>query len=163
MWRDCELRPGPDRVRVSVSDTGFGLSQEQLDQLFQPFNRLGQDAGAEEGTGIGLVVAKRLTELMGGAIGVEISIGKGSVFWIELSAAPTPEVAEMVDAPLGIQTMPATKNYSAGAPVHTLLYVEDNPANQPILAHRSVIHRRDVLLRRPQGIQMRAKPKTDHD
>ena len=55
----------PGRIRVSIRDTGAGLHPEQLAQLFQPFNRLGQEAGGEEGTGIGLVVAKRLVELMG--------------------------------------------------------------------------------------------------
>ncbi|MDO8311760.1 MAG: hybrid sensor histidine kinase/response regulator, partial [Sideroxyarcus sp.] len=61
----------PGRIRTSIKDSGMGLSAEQLAQLFQPFNRLGQEAGGEEGTGIGLVVAKRLVELMGGSIGVE--------------------------------------------------------------------------------------------
>jgi PAS domain S-box-containing protein len=59
------------RIRISIMDTGAGLSQSQIDQLFQSFNRLGQEAGNVEGTGIGLVVAKRLVELMGGEIGVE--------------------------------------------------------------------------------------------
>ncbi|MDD5708493.1 MAG: hybrid sensor histidine kinase/response regulator, partial [Kiritimatiellae bacterium] len=71
----------PGRIRVSVRDTGTGLSPEQLAQLFQSFNRLGQEAGGEEGTGIGLVVTKRLVELMGGVIGVESSVGVGSLFW----------------------------------------------------------------------------------
>ncbi|GAB3627997.1 hypothetical protein GCM10027419_28480 [Pandoraea terrae] len=114
----------PDRVRVSVSDTGPGLSPDQLAQLFQPFNRLGQDAGAEEGTGIGLVVAKRLTELMGGTIGVESTVGKGSVFWIELDTAPAPEIAAMVDA----QLTPSAEGVTKSGAV-TVLYVEDNPAN----------------------------------
>src|SRR5665811_2326224 len=74
----------PGRIHVSIRDTGAGLSQEQIAQLFQPFNRLGQEAGGEEGTGIGLVVAKRLVELMGGAIGVESTVGVGRVFWFEL-------------------------------------------------------------------------------
>ncbi len=60
----------PGLIRISIRDTGAGLAPEQLAQLFQPFNRLGQEAGAEEGTGIGLVVTKRLVELMGGTIGV---------------------------------------------------------------------------------------------
>ena len=72
------------RIRVSIADTGAGLHPEQVTQLFQPFNRLGQEAGGEEGTGIGLVVAKRLVELMGGVIGVESTVGLGSVFWFEL-------------------------------------------------------------------------------
>ena len=83
----------PGRVRISVTDTGAGLPPEQLAQLFQPFNRLGQEAGAEEGTGIGLVVTKRLVELMGGAIGVESTVGMGSVFWIELSLTAAPQLA----------------------------------------------------------------------
>ncbi len=72
------------RVRISFRDTGRGLSGDQLAQLFEPFNRLGQESGAEQGTGIGLVVSKRLVELMGGAIGVESTVGVGSVFWVEV-------------------------------------------------------------------------------
>src|ERR1700732_1158495 len=75
-----------ERVRVSFRDTGEGLSPEKLVQLFQPFNRLGQEAGAEAGTGIGLVVSKRLVEMMGGEIGAESTVGVGSVFWIELKS-----------------------------------------------------------------------------
>src|SRR2546421_5886828 len=60
----------PDRIRVSIRDTGDGLSPEKMTQLFQPFNRLGQEAGGVEGTGIGLVMTRRLIELMGGVIGV---------------------------------------------------------------------------------------------
>jgi signal transduction histidine kinase len=55
-----------ERTRISVTDTGLGLSPEKLAQLFQPFNRLGQERGAEQGTGIGLVMSKLLVELMGG-------------------------------------------------------------------------------------------------
>ncbi len=75
---------GPERLRISVKDSGAGLSAEKLTHLFEPFNRLGQEAGAEEGTGIGLVVSKQLVELMGGAIGVQSTVGVGSEFWIEL-------------------------------------------------------------------------------
>jgi PAS domain S-box-containing protein len=88
----CALSP-PDSIRISVCDTGDGLAREQLDQLFQPFKRLGQKASTEEGTGIGLVVCKRLVELMGGVIGVESTVGEGSVFWFELSRATEPQLA----------------------------------------------------------------------
>ncbi len=71
------------RVRISVKDSGPGLSAEQQAQLFQPFNRLSKQARAEEGTGIGLALTKRMVELMGGAIGVDSTVGKGCVFWVE--------------------------------------------------------------------------------
>src|ERR1019366_6645297 len=89
---DCALT-APERIRISVRDSGAGLPPEKLLQLFQPFNRLGQENGTEEGTGIGLVVAKQLVELMGGAIGVESTVGVGSEFWIELVLAVAPQLA----------------------------------------------------------------------
>ena len=82
----CDRQPGA-RLRISVRDTGFGLSPEKISQLFEPFNRLGQEALAEEGTGIGLAVSKRLVELMGGTMGADSTGGVGSVFWFELNLA----------------------------------------------------------------------------
>src|SRR6185312_24333 len=73
---DC-VSNAPNRVRISVRDSGAGLSPEMVKQLFQSFNRLGRETGAEEGTGIGLVMSKRLVELMGGTIGVESTPGSG--------------------------------------------------------------------------------------
>jgi len=81
----------PGHIRVSVRDTGSGLPPEKLTQLFQQFNRLGQETGSVEGTGIGLVVTKQLVELMGGKIGVESTVGVGSVFWFELISADSPK------------------------------------------------------------------------
>ncbi|VVE55547.1 hybrid sensor histidine kinase/response regulator [Pandoraea terrae] len=131
----------PDRVRISVQDSGAGLSPEQLAQLFQPFNRLGQEAGPEEGTGIGLVVAKRLIELMGGAIGVESTVGAGSVFWIEMDSAPAPQIVAAGAEPAA----PAKAPVEDGASVHTLLYVEDNPANLK-LVEQLIARRADMRL-----------------
>jgi diguanylate cyclase (GGDEF)-like protein/PAS domain S-box-containing protein len=88
-----------ERLRISVKDTGEGLSPEKLAQLFQPFNRLGQEARAEEGTGIGLVVSKQLIELMEGEIGVESTVGVGSVFWIELGSAVAIQLATGASEP----------------------------------------------------------------
>jgi CheY-like chemotaxis protein len=121
---DCtESTPG--RIRLSIRDTGAGLYPEQVARLFQAFNRLGQEAGGEEGTGIGLVVAKRLVELMGGVIGVESTVGAGSVFWFELISVAEPHLSlEGGDAAALVQP-PVPR----GARLRTLLYVEDNPAN----------------------------------
>jgi CheY-like chemotaxis protein len=114
----------PERLRISVKDSGAGLSPEKLLQLFQPFNRLGQETGAEEGTGIGLVVTKQLIELMGGAIGVKSTVDVGSEFWIDLIKDVTPQLAA------GHTPAAELAPQSQGNPaVRTLLYVEDNPAN----------------------------------
>jgi PAS domain S-box-containing protein len=119
---------GTNRLRVSVKDTGVGLAPEQLAQLFQPFNRLGQESGTEEGTGIGLVVTKQLVELMGGVIGFESSVGVGSVFWFELAASSAPKRAL---GSIGATGADAQDQVAAFEPSsqRTLLYVEDNPAN----------------------------------
>ncbi|MDX2487768.1 MAG: ATP-binding protein, partial [Gammaproteobacteria bacterium] len=71
-------------LRINVTDTGSGLSAEQQQHLFEPFERLGAENGAIPGTGIGLTITQQLVELMGGSIGVISTIGKGSTFWIEL-------------------------------------------------------------------------------
>ncbi|MEO8298262.1 MAG: ATP-binding protein, partial [Burkholderiales bacterium] len=120
--------PSPQWVRLSVRDTGEGLRTEQLAELFQPFNRLGQEAGTVEGTGIGLVVTKRLVELMGGRIGVASTVGTGSTFWIDLkaAAAPAAALAKLQLDGTALATPPASP---PGAACPLLLYVEDNPAN----------------------------------
>lgn len=88
---DVRCTAAPEQcVRISVEDTGQGLTPAQLDQLFDPFNRLGQEVGDQPGTGIGLVICKRLMELMGGRIGVDSTAGVGSCFWFELATATEP-------------------------------------------------------------------------
>ncbi len=119
---ECSLT-ALNSVRISVQDTGAGLKPEQLAQLFQPFNRLGQKT-KEEGTGIGLVVCKRLIDLMNGKIGVESTVGKGSVFWIELDLTIDPQT----DIAPHHQSESLSQLHD-GALLYTLLYVEDNPAN----------------------------------
>jgi CheY-like chemotaxis protein len=130
----------PERTRISVTDTGKGLTPEKLAQLYQPFNRLGQEAvGGVAGTGIGLVVTKRLIELMGGELGVESTLGAGSVFWFELITSAAPQLeAETDDAAAREKTPPPID-----APVHTLLYVEDNQANMKLV--EQIIARRPDL------------------
>jgi PAS domain S-box-containing protein len=120
---------GPERIRISVADTGAGLPPEKLAQLFQPFNRLGQEAGGMAGTGIGLVVTKRLAELMSGVLGVESTVGVGSVFWCELVSAAAPQLI-IQNGEVEASVRPQLPD---GAPQRTLLYVEDNPANMKLV------------------------------
>ena len=123
------------RIRICVKDTGEGLSPDKLAQLFQPFNRLGQEASIEEGTGIGLMVSKRLIELMKGEIGVESTVGVGSVFWIDLNLTTPVQPAASEPTAVGQARAPTD------AQLHTLLYVEDNPANLMLVE--------DLIARRP--------------
>jgi signal transduction histidine kinase len=73
-------------IRINIRDNGVGMAPEQLEHLFQVFNRVGKDRGAEEGAGIGLVITKQLVELMGGSVGAASRVGVGSEFWVELPA-----------------------------------------------------------------------------
>ncbi len=116
-------------LRLEVRDTGEGLPSAKLDQLFQPFNRLGQEDGGQEGTGIGLVVCKRLVELMGGSIGVHSTVGTGTTVWIELNLTDAPVAPS---AALAVQITAQVK-LERGLPYATLLYVEDNPANMMLV------------------------------
>jgi CheY-like chemotaxis protein len=128
-----------DRVRVSVRDTGAGLTVEKLAQLFQPFNRLGQNT-KEEGTGIGLVVCKRLVGLMKGNIGVESIVDEGSTFWFELDQASQSQIVDMLQPELQVQ-----QQLQSDAQIYTLLYVEDNPANLTLVEDISA-RRADIRL-----------------
>jgi len=126
-----------ERICIKVQDSGEGLPPQKITQLFQPFNRLGMETSAVEGTGIGLVVSRRLVELMGGRIGVQSTVGAGSVFWIELNLLASPQALPVQpDMPL-----PLAAPVARGAAVRTLLYVEDNLANMELV--------RQLITRRP--------------
>ncbi|WP_251373880.1 ATP-binding protein [Janthinobacterium sp. JC611] len=84
---DC-LPVDARQLRLSVRDTGCGLSPAQLEALFQPFSRLGRDARDEEGTGLGLVVSKRLAVAMRARLGVASTPGRGSTFWLDIASCP---------------------------------------------------------------------------
>lgn len=135
----CSAR-ADGHVRLGFRDTGAGLDADQVAQLFQPFNRLGQESGPQQGTGIGLVVCKQLVELMGGRIGVHSEPGVGSEFWIDLRASNGEPPAHDTEA----AGVPGAAAPAGGVPLRSVLYVEDNPANlllvTRLLARRADLH-----------------------
>lgn len=143
----CEA-VGRGRICIRIKDSGSGLSPEQLTHIFQPFERLGREAGAIEGTGIGLALSKRLVELMGGCIGVHSVVGQGSVFWVELDTpgAQTSAPASSTETtPARLQVAAVPGPAAAGRRLYTVLCVEDNRANQ-LLVQRLLAQRTDVRL-----------------
>jgi len=118
---------GADQVSLVVADTGPGIAQENLERIFVPFERAGAEFSGVEGTGIGLPLAKALTEAMGGQLTVSSVPGEGSAFAVRLRRAPY-----IVPAPRG-ETAPAAPGAPAGAGL-SLLYIEDNPANTEVIA-----------------------------
>lgn len=112
-------------VRISVIDTGNSIDEDEQAKLFQPFSRLGRESGTIEGTGIGLFITKQIVEAMGGRVGFEGEVGKGSTFWIDM---PAVEVADE-DA-----TLPKDSHPMEPLPAEaTILYVEDNISNLQLM------------------------------
>lgn len=136
---------GEGRVRIAVQDTGMGMSEVQLQSLFQPFNRLGQEAGTIEGTGIGLVVTRHLVEMMGGQIGVSSTVGMGTLFWIELYASVEAAAAPALVSLPPVTIEPALPSIQQDDARALVLYVEDNPASLR-LVEEILSYRNDVQL-----------------
>ena len=129
------VRPvGTDVVEIAVTDTGLGMTPSQLGDLFQPFNRLGRERSAQQGTGIGLVISQRLAELMGGSLRAQSVAGQGSSFILALPCSADPDtVRSDLDA-----LAPEPAEYHRRV-VH---YVEDNETNVEVM--------RGILAQRPQ-------------
>ena len=106
------------QVRISVTDTGRGIAEEDVDKLFSPFERLGADETEIQGTGLGLTLSKRLVEAMHGTIGVDSVPGVGSTFWIQLGSC---ETSELMSTSSGVAV---TGERTAGVP--RILHVEDS-------------------------------------
>ena len=125
----------PDMLRIGVRDDGPGIAEDRLAQLFDPFDRLGAESSAVEGTGIGLTITKSLVDQMGGRIWVESAIGKGSTFWLEMPISED-STERRVD--------PGEIEHGLAADVGGLvLYIEDNPANLELV--RMIINRQASL------------------
>ncbi len=130
-----QIRP-QDRIRLSVQDTGQGLSEAQLAKLFTPFDRLGAELGNIQGSGIGLVITRQLMQQMGGELGVQSTPGQGSTFWIELPLAEPADLdgvrTELESAP----PQPAAEQDSSATDTLRILVAEDNPLNREVIRHQ---------------------------
>jgi PAS domain S-box-containing protein len=128
-----EVQELAQEVRVSVIDTGKGLSDEQCAQMFQPFNRLGAENSATEGHGLGLVISKHLLELMGASIDVRSALGEGSTFTVRLKpGAENPALPyEAHSESVGVRE---EESMGISTPTGAVLYVEDNQVNATLMA-----------------------------
>jgi CheY-like chemotaxis protein/anti-sigma regulatory factor (Ser/Thr protein kinase) len=123
-----------DTAEVTVTDSGIGMTPQQLAELFQPFNRLGRERSALQGTGIGLVISKRLAELMGGSLRARSAVGEGTAFTLVL-----PRLSDPDTVPSDLQPIAETEpEYHE----RIVLYVEDNETNVEVM--------RGILAQRPQ-------------
>lgn len=119
-----EIRQAPEGATLSVHDTGVGIAEERIAELFEPFNRLGRETSAVAGTGIGLAVSQRLAKAMGGRLEAFSEAGVGSTFTLHLPSARA-----------GSIRVPATSAVLGKVPATTILYVEDNPSNIALMRH----------------------------
>ena len=127
----------PDgHLRLNVKDSGPGISPEGIERLFVPFGRLEQTRGTVAGTGLGLVVSRRIAEAMGGRLGVESEVGCGSTFWLSLPLSAAP-VSSFQNLPSAI--LPAAPQQTP--PEAAVLYIEDNPSNQQVMEMLFASHR----------------------
>jgi CheY-like chemotaxis protein/anti-sigma regulatory factor (Ser/Thr protein kinase) len=137
----CRPLPGGE-VAIDVTDTGPGLADEMLPRLFQPFDRLGAEGGAVEGTGLGLALAHGLAAAMGGRIEVVTEVGSGSTFTVVLRAAAAGE---------SVLEVPERETGLPGDGSLRILYIEDNPTNATLMARVVALRPGCVLLVAPDG------------
>jgi CheY-like chemotaxis protein/two-component sensor histidine kinase len=137
---------GNDKVRVLVSDTGPGIPAEKLARLFTPFERLGAEQSAIEGTGLGLALSQRLMQAMGGSIGVDSAVGKGSTFWIELPQTKSP----LEQLPLRKENNGA-RELGSDSVNRSILYIEDNLSNLALVEQMLAERPGTALLTTTQG------------
>ncbi len=116
------------RHRIAVTDCGSGIPADKLSRLFIPFERAGAERSGVEGTGLGLALSKKLVELMGGTMGVESEVGRGSTFWLELPATESPRLPVFAPARAELEVRPPARPCK-------VLYIEDNLSNLRLIHH----------------------------
>ena len=130
-------RPKSDTLRIQVTDTGPGIAPEHFGSLFTPFERLGAERTTVEGTGIGLALSHRLAEVMGGTLGVESTVGRGSTFWVDFKIVEGP--VDRVER-LGHLGAAAPVALTPASDLPAILHIEDNLSNiqliERVLAQR---------------------------
>ena len=128
---------GNDRVRISIKDTGPGISNHRVDDLFQPFNRLGAESSTTEGTGIGLVITNKLINLMHGELKVDSVLGEGSTFTVLLKIASS---KKRDSADLSVEDESRNREpVVAFSAKPNILVAEDNPVNRQLIAAQMVL------------------------
>ena len=135
-----------DKIRLSVIDSGAGISADKIDKLFIPFERLGYEGDLVEGTGIGLALSKRMLDLMNGLIGVESKPNMGSTFFIELPFVKTTEIHQInrTQSNASDKTNSETQAFHQNE-FYKILYIEDNPASLRLM---------DQVLRPHENIEL---------
>ncbi|MCU7834371.1 MAG: response regulator [gamma proteobacterium symbiont of Taylorina sp.] len=145
---NCDQNQG-NLLSIRISDTGSGLNKEQQEQLFKPFERLGAETTEVEGTGIGLVITKKLVELMGGRVGVESVPDEGSTFWLELPCESEKTLPIIKDSD---ETEKKLSSASKNKQKKTVLYVEDNASNLHLMQQALSSIPELILLDAPEAL-----------
>jgi len=141
--KSCRLNSNnesPRRIKIIVTDTGYGITESDIPKLFIPFERIGAEKTMTEGTGLGLAVVKKLMDAMGGEIGVDSIEDQGSSFWIVLPEAMSPKDHAVQNGEL---------NHDDGSTLSgtgTILYIEDNTSNIELVEQILVSQRSSIKL-----------------
>jgi signal transduction histidine kinase/CheY-like chemotaxis protein len=147
-----------NRVRIEVSDTGYGIPDNKLNSLFEPFNRLDINPKRIEGTGIGLTISKKLTEMMKGTLNVQSEISRGSTFWIELESSRSNTGRDMHED----LTDPASTLHADNSDLmheQKILIVEDNPSNLKLISSQIGVlgYKADLASNGKEALEMTAE------
>ncbi len=145
VWVQCGAGE-PGRCVVTVRDDGRGLTAQQREHLFEPFNRLGAESEGVEGVGLGLVVVRRLVETMGGAVRVDSAPGRGTAMYVDMPASAPGQ---------GGEEPPPQDEDTAFRPADeelTILYIEDNPVNVLLVEELVALREHMRLTSAPDGL-----------
>ena len=150
--------PRRETVRISVSDTGLGLSEEQIKSIFNPFERLGLERSEIDGTGIGLTITKEMVGLMNGKLGIESTPGEGSTFWVELPGTrvtqPAPRLQATEESDSGID--------DTFASLSPILVAEDNHRNQVLIRQQLALWGIEAVICNDGEIAYEEKQKNEY-